>query len=45
MILLHTKSFEFGFGYSNGVKSAEVGFQFFTKKVEVGAPSGLNGIQ
>ena len=45
MILLHMNSFEFGFGFSNRVESAEVGFQFFTKKVEVRAPSGLNGIQ
>ena len=45
MILLHTKSFEFCFGFPYGVESAEVGFQFFTEKVEVGAPCGLNGIQ
>ena len=44
MIFLHMKSFEFGFGFPNGVESAEVGFQFFTEKVEVGAPCGLNGI-
>ena len=45
MILLHTKSFKFGFGFSDGVESAEVGFQFFTKKVEIGAPRGLKGVQ
>ena len=45
MIFLHTKSFEFCFGFPNGVKSAKVGFQFFTEKVEVGALCGLNGIQ
>ena len=45
MIFLHTKSFEFCFGFPNGVKSAEVGFQFLTKKVEVRAPCGLNGFQ
>ena len=45
MILCHMKSFEFSFSFSNGVKSAEVGFQFFTKKVKVRAPSRLDGIQ
>ena len=45
MIFLHTKSFEFCFGFPNGVESAKVGFQFLTKKVKVGAPCGLNGIQ
>ena len=45
MILLHTKSFEFCFGFPNGVKSAKVGFQFFTEKVKVGAPCRLDGIQ
>ena len=45
MIFLHTKSFEFCFGFPNGVESAEVGFQFLTKKVEVRAPCGLNGFQ
>ena len=45
MILLHMKSFKFCFGFPNGVKSAEVGFQFVTEKVEVGAPCGLYGVQ
>ena len=45
MIFLHMKSFEFGFGFSDGVESAEVGFQFFTKKVEIGAPRGFEGVQ
>ena len=45
MIFLHTKSFKFCFGFPNGVESAEVGFQFFTEKVEIGAPCGLNGVQ
>ena len=38
------KSFEFSFGFPNGVESAKVGFQFVTEKVKVGAPSGLDGI-
>ena len=37
------KSFEFGFSFSDRVEGAEVGFQFFTEKVEVGAPRGLEG--
>ena len=45
MIFLHTKSFEFCFGFPNGVKSAKVGFQFVAEKVEVGAPCGLDGVQ
>ena len=45
MILLHTKSFEFSFSFPNRVEIAEVGVQFFTKKVEVRAPCGPNGIQ
>ena len=44
MILFHTKSFEFGFSFSNGVEGAEVGFQFFIKKLKVRAPRGLEGV-
>ena len=42
MVLLHTKSFECCLGFSDGIESAEVGFQFFTKKVEVGALCGTS---
>ena len=43
MILLHMKSFEFGFSFSDRVKSAEVGCQFFTKKVKSEHQAGLMG--
>ena len=45
MIFLHMKSFEFCFGFPDGVEGAEVGFQFVTEKVEVRAPCGLDGVQ
>ena len=45
MVLMHMKLFKFGFRFSFGVKSAEIGFEFLDEEFKVQKPDRIGNIQ
>ena len=45
MVFMHMKLFKFGFGFSFGVESTEIGFKFLNEEFEVQKPDGIINAQ